>query len=566
MHPLLDLGLRNALLATVLAGFAAGVCLVCRRPALRHSLWLLVLLKLVTPPLVPIPVPWPAAVEPILHETVLAPAADVAETANALETRGEAVAAAESAVPAPTDLPSGEEAVVVLDLPGPEEPRVQPVPAASEPVLVSPAWLNGLAFVWLISALACLLWTLWRVCCFQRLLRHARPAPAELQRQTDQLAGRLGLRSRPVVYLVAGAVSPMVWGIGSRSRLLFPARLLERLDREQRATLLVHELAHIRRRDHWVRLLELLVQGLYWWHPLFWWARRELHEAEEQCCDAWVVSILKGAGHAYAVALLQTVAFVSHAPAPLPVGASGIGQVSHLRRRLTMIMQGKTPRSLSWAGCLVVLAAVALLPMLPVQAEDKDKILHRVDVIRTDAKDGSIDSEIARLKEQIKALEEKKKAEQAKAQIDLKKLEAEAQQLRQQIEVKRRELAQLQKRYGDVTLELEKHRPSQPGGPWRIEIRQQGDESRGQPLEKRYIHIKAKPDILEVVPLEQKRFLELHRALVEKAQEAGPAQPGAKKPGDLEQKLDRLLKEVEDLRRELRERPRSRTLTPPGSP
>ena len=50
---------------------------------------------------------------------------------------------------------------------------------------------------------------------------------------------------------------------------------------------LAHELAHLKRRDHWVRRLEAIVLGLYWWYPGAWWARRQLERAEEECCDAW---------------------------------------------------------------------------------------------------------------------------------------------------------------------------------------------------------------------------------------------------------------------------------------
>jgi beta-lactamase regulating signal transducer with metallopeptidase domain len=119
---------------------------------------------------------------------------------------------------------------------------------------------------------------------------------AELNGLVRTLAGRLGLKRCPSVWLVPGALAPMLWTVGRAPRLLLPTRLLERLDREQLQTLLVHELAHLWRRDHWVRFVELAALGLYWWHPVLWWARRELHEAEEQCCDAWVVWALAGAG------------------------------------------------------------------------------------------------------------------------------------------------------------------------------------------------------------------------------------------------------------------------------
>src|SRR6185312_11123713 len=101
--------------------------------------------------------------------------------------------------------------------------------------------------------------------------------------------------------------------------------------------------------------LEFIVRGLYWWHPVVWYAGRELREAEEQCCDAWVVSTLPGSGRTYAEALVETLDFLSQAPGAVPVLASGIGHVSDLKRRLRMIMGGTTPRSLTWGGLLAML-------------------------------------------------------------------------------------------------------------------------------------------------------------------------------------------------------------------
>ena len=74
-------------------------------------------------------------------------------------------------------------------------------------------------------------------------------------------------------------------------------------ERTSGTLLLLHELAHLKRRDHWVRWLELVVAGLYWWHPVVWWARRALREAEEQCCDAWVVWAMPDRSRTYASCL-----------------------------------------------------------------------------------------------------------------------------------------------------------------------------------------------------------------------------------------------------------------------
>jgi hypothetical protein len=200
---------------------------------------------------------------------------------------------------------------------------------------------------------------------FHQVARWARPAPADVVALAQDLASRFGLRRCPAIALVPGRISPLLAGF-CQPRLFLPEQFWQRLSAEQQATLLAHELAHLRRQDRWVRALELVVTGFYWWHPVVWWARRELREAEEQCCDAWVVAALPQAARAYATALVETLDFLAESPMTLPAAASGIGPVHDLRRRLTMIMRGTTSRSLSAAGFLLVAAlAAVLLPLVP---------------------------------------------------------------------------------------------------------------------------------------------------------------------------------------------------------
>jgi bla regulator protein BlaR1 len=341
MESLLSIGLTNALVAVVLALLAFVVDRIFRRPAISHCFWLLVLLKLVTPPLVRVPLPWPA--EPAK------PAALLPEDMSAVEipvTPLPPPAPFLRAPPVEVEVPADVQELPV-NVPGP------PAAAISWPALAFAVWFSGSVLWWTVAAI--------RMARFGRLLRQTQEAPGAVRERVRQLAGLLGLRRCPNVAFMPGTVSPLLWAPGRTARLLVPRELWERLDDDQRDSLLVHELAHLRRRDHCVRRLELVALGLYWWHPVAWWARRELQDAEERCCDGWVAKALPGSGAAYAAALVETVAFLSATRPVLPLGSSGGGQARHIKRRLTMILEGKTARPLGRRALVVVLAVGAVL-------------------------------------------------------------------------------------------------------------------------------------------------------------------------------------------------------------
>lgn len=327
--------LLNAILAALLAVPAALASrFLPSRPGLAHGLWLLVLLKLVTPPCVEVPVGWTSP-----------PPAVVAEPT------------------CPLTLPAGQD----------PEPAEVPV-VVSEPVEVPPApldwrpgvvalWLGGAAVVWTLAAV--------RLRSLTRIVGDL-PRAADIQDRVTLLCDRHRLARVPEVRLVPCVLPPLLLALIGRPRLLIPADLWQRLDANQRDALLLHELAHLARGDGRARWLELLAVGLYWWHPLAWWAGRALRDAEEACCDAWVLAAQPGVAAAYAGALVETVAFLSGAVASLPLGASGAAPVRSLYRRLTMILHGSSSRRLSRPvyGVLLVMGAL-VLPLVPTLAADK---------------------------------------------------------------------------------------------------------------------------------------------------------------------------------------------------
>jgi hypothetical protein len=224
-------------------------------------------------------------------------------------------------------------------------------------------WLAGAAAYWLVAGR--------RLVRLYRLLGELPPGPPELQERVRALAARLGLARPPLAWLVPGPapLPPLVVALVGRSRLLLPEPLWRGLSPAQRDALVLHELAHLRRGDHRVRWLELLVLGLYWWNPVAWWASRRLRQAEELCCDAWVVWASPESAGDYATALVETVAYLSAVPCRPLAGVSAASPVVDLERRLRMILAARTPRRLSRpAGAVLVLTGLALLPLVPTLA------------------------------------------------------------------------------------------------------------------------------------------------------------------------------------------------------
>ena len=330
MSPWIECAVSNVLLAT---GLTAGAVLLAkwgRRPALVHVLCVLAMLKLITPPLWDVPLlPAPQSEPPVAipYEPAMARTA--------------------MAMPVAERLPSA--------------------PPAIDP------WTVAL-LLWACGTLAIVAIGTVRTRRFAGVLRRAQPASAGLRAELGLLARRVGLRRVPELLVVDARVSPMLWPSLWRPRLVLPRPLLATLTPEQRAALLLHELAHVRRGDHWVRRLETAVAALFWWLPTVWWLRRCLRDAEEKCCDAWVVWALPSHERAYADALLSTVDFLSGVRCALPPQASGAGHVHQLKQRLTMIMDATTPRTLGSVSRLAVAGlAVLFLPILPTRAQEKER-------------------------------------------------------------------------------------------------------------------------------------------------------------------------------------------------
>ena len=304
--PWLSWIVSNVLLALLLALAAWFMQRWLRRHALAHILWILVLVKLVTPPLVSVS----------LYES-----------------------------PGNTACQNGTCRC---------GPHAQPTAGATVPRILLAAWLVGAAATG---------WTAWcRWTRLRHLMAHAVSAPPEWQALAARLSTKLSLRRPPEILVVPGRLPPLVVPGRRRPRVLLPAALIGRLNGSQRTVLMLHELIHIQRRDHLVRILELAVRVIYWWLPPVSWISRQLRTCEETCCDAAVVAREPQARRDYARLLLDVLDFV--APLPRAVEqATAMNSAHDLELRLRAILGTSPGTPRRWPlGVFAVSLACAIVP------------------------------------------------------------------------------------------------------------------------------------------------------------------------------------------------------------
>jgi bla regulator protein blaR1 len=391
MDAWLAAGFANASMVFPLALLAWLVSRWFRRPALTHAVWVIVLLKFVTPPIygpatfgLPIGLTLPAPIATAWQQAWLTilPANNSAfanwsipnsnvpsDNATQLKniTTGNSAATRPNSIFTRTNPSSSDKSSTdpTRPLAATGLPSMQAsVPAST--VSVSIIVVRALLGLWILGSVGWVLMQLWHAMRFEWLLTARTTVPAGLKAQADDVAQQLDLSAPPGIRVVEATMSPMLWGFGGWAKLVFPAGLAQRLQDHSRATLIAHEYAHFVRGDHYVRLLEFVATAFFWWHPILWVARVQIEQAEEECCDAWVVSKFPKSHRQYAEALLDTIDFLCEKRRALPPIASGLGYAPFLRRRLTQIMLSPNyqplSRSTRWQ---LLIVALALLPLSP---------------------------------------------------------------------------------------------------------------------------------------------------------------------------------------------------------
>jgi beta-lactamase regulating signal transducer with metallopeptidase domain len=345
----------------LLAALALNLALRGRAAAVRHLVWSAALAGLLLLPLLGMAVPgW--SIPGLAWGGNAAVSADPAAAA--------AHVFAELDAPAPASLPDANLAPAAGMPPLPPEvasavaAAVAP-PRSAEAPLAASGWARWLLAVWAAGALGVLGWLAVGYLRMMRLVRGTvRVTEPEWLQRVSVLADALGIR-RPVTLLHGDhGMMPVTCGIVWPVILIPPAA--EEWSPERRRAVLLHELAHIRRQDCLTQLLAQLCCAVFWFHPVVWFAARQMRIERERACDDVVLRFGTRASD-YAVFLLEVARGFRGSPLSAPAVVS-MARPSQLEGRLLAVLDARRPRTVPSGRLYAVAAAAALGVVVPLAA------------------------------------------------------------------------------------------------------------------------------------------------------------------------------------------------------
>ncbi|MCA9098630.1 MAG: carboxypeptidase regulatory-like domain-containing protein, partial [Planctomycetaceae bacterium] len=179
--------------------------------------------------------------------------------------------------------------------------------------------------------------------------------PEFLRIALRDLSLQLGVTRAVSLFQSTLVESPLVIGV-LKPVILFPAALLLQLPPDQLESLLAHELAHVRRHDYFVNLLQTVIETLLFYHPGVWWISSRIRQEREHCCDELVVRYLMNR-----TAYVQALAAVARARIPLGSPAATGGILLPRLQRILGVRNSQPIHPTRWISGLFLLSMFVLM-------------------------------------------------------------------------------------------------------------------------------------------------------------------------------------------------------------
>src|SRR6266480_8018651 len=221
------------------------------------------------------------------------------------------------------------------------------------PALFIAAWLCGFVMV---LCVWCVRWS-W----ISRAIREAVPLregrEVEALRRIECITG---MQQRIELLSSRAPLEPGIFGI-AQPVLVWPEGISERLDDAHLEAILAHELWHVRRRDNLVATMHMVVEAIFWFHPLVWWLGARLVEERERACDEAVLE--SGSDRqVYAESILKICEFCVESPLACVSGVTG----ADLKKRMVHIMTKNLSRKLDFGRKLLLTVAGLVAVAVPI--------------------------------------------------------------------------------------------------------------------------------------------------------------------------------------------------------
>ena len=327
-----------------------------RSAALANLLWGLVLVKMVTPPLLAIPV---LEVPSVSGLSVQQDPPSSPQNSHLYVGLPEKPGR------------STYSALPVIQTHDTQAPSLSSVPGSRSVIAGSIVWLVVSAILFAVSAV--------RIIRFHWLLKaNSRVDHGLSSTLSSDVASQLSLGKYPSIVATSANIAPFVWWMTGRVVIVVSSRAIQELSENDLRLVITHEMAHIKRRDHWFRWLEWIALVVFWWNPVIWWARRQLRISEEMACDDLVLEQPVSAVHQYVNSLLNMAELLASSAIRPPVLASAINSGGSLEERLKMMMTGKSRKVPAFLRLAVVAVATCVLPLGFVYAQDIEAIERRL--------------------------------------------------------------------------------------------------------------------------------------------------------------------------------------------
>jgi bla regulator protein BlaR1 len=242
-------------------------------------------------------------------------------------------------------------------------------PAKDSAPVAPLSWQGVLFLLWLVSMMVMLLLLLQRMFFIRGLLRQARPANNLMTDALEYCQDRMRVRKNVALKVSFNATSPAVCGL-FRPVILLPQNLGPTLGSSHLRTVIMHELAHIKRGDLWINTIQVVLQIFYLYNPLLWLANAIIRRVREQAVDETVLVAMGPKARQYPETLVNVARLAWRRPA-LSLRLIGIIESkSQLKERIRNMLDRPVPKSakLGIAGILIIIALGAfLLPMAEAQ-------------------------------------------------------------------------------------------------------------------------------------------------------------------------------------------------------